>query len=326
MTILAARPGPARPGILRRNPARPRTEEQFLSFGDRHGAGACWSALIVCKRLHFSMAFCLALTLFPAAQQAAAAPGTVTLAPHRAVYDMVLNPSAGARDGSIGKGKMVYEIRGAACKGYSISMRWVTERGNAHGNGGVEDLRYVSWEAGNGDNFTFSSTRYLDRRLVEEMESSATKGKNGGDGEIRLNMPKKVSAPLPAGTLFPTEHVRHVIADALAGKTVRNDRVYDVSDDGTSIYNTFALTTPLPEAARKEGLAKAPSLAALKAWSANISYFLTEEGSSGEEVPVFEQTFALFANGVSTHMRLGTPNVVIDATLSQIEFLPKVKC
>ncbi|VAW16637.1 hypothetical protein MNBD_ALPHA09-1140 [hydrothermal vent metagenome] len=279
-----------------------------------------------CKRLHYCVAISLALVLPPVAQIAAAAPGTVTLAPHRAVYDMVLNPVSGSGQSAAGKGRMVYEIRGAACKGYSISMRWVTERGGTGDGGGLEDLQYVSWEAGNGDNFTFSSTRYVDRRIVEEMEASATKGKDGGPGKIELNTPKKAVAVLPAGTIFPTEHVRMVIADALAGKTVRNDRVYDVSDDGTSIYNTFALITPLPVATRAEGLAKVPSLSEVQGWSANISYFLKGEESSGEEVPDFEQTFALFANGVSTHMRLGTPNVIIEATLNQIEFLPKVAC
>jgi len=275
-----------------------------------------------CKRLQYALALIVAM----APQAVIAAPGTVELIPHRAVYDMVLQPAAGVSRANTGKGRMVYEIRGAACAGYSVSMRWVTQSNTPTGEGILDDLQYTSWEAGNGDNFTFSSTRFVNRHLAEEMESSATKDKDGGVGEIRVSKPEKIAVPLPAGTIFPTEHIRLVIADALAGITVRNDRVYDVSDDGKSIYDTFTLITPLAEPERAKGVAKVPALETTQAWSANVSYFLKGEEGSGEGLPEFEQNFSLFANGVSTAMRLGTPNVIIDAKLTEIEFLPKAGC
>jgi len=280
------------------------------------------ASMTPCKRLQ--IAFALVVALAP--QAVIAAPGGVALVPHRAVYDMVLQPTAGVPHANIGKGRMVYEIRGAACAGYTVSMRWVTQSSTPSGEDILDDLQYMSWEAGDGDNFTFSSTRFVNRHLAEEMESSATKGKDGGAGEIRVSKPKKYTVPLPAGTIFPTEHIRLVIADALAGKSLRNDRLYDVSDDGKSIYDTFTLITPLGESDRANGVAKVPSLEASQGWSANVSYFLKDKKGGGEVLPQFEQNFSLFANGVSTAMRLGTPTVIIDAKLTEIEFFPPAAC
>ncbi len=275
-----------------------------------------------CKRLQFAIALMTAL----APQAVIAAPGTVELVPHRAVYDMVLQPASGVPQANGGTGRMVYEIRGARCSGYNVSMRWVTRSSTPSGESILDDLQYMSWEAGDGDNFTFSSTRFVNRHLAEEMESSATKGKDGAAGEISVSKPEKITVPLPAGTIFPTEHIRLVIADALAGKTVRNDTVYDVSDDGKSIYDTFTLITPLAEAERASGVAKVPSLETTQAWSANVSYFLKGKEGGGEGLPEFEQNFSLFANGVATTMRLATPHVIIDAKLTEIEFFPKAEC
>lgn len=256
---------------------------------------------------------------------AIAAPSAVVLAPHRAVYDMVLSPRQGAGEAQIRTGRMVYEVRGGSCKGYNVSMRWVTQTRGTNGATGVDDLRYVSWEASDGENFTYSSTRYTNNSLVEETEASATKQQDR-DGEIILSKPKKMKVVLPKGTLFPTEHVKMLIIDALDGKFLRTDQVYDVSDDGTSIYNTFALTAPLSNKKRDLGVSFDPRLKELDAWSTNISYFLKEEGEEGEGTPVYEQTFALFANGISTHMRLSTPGIVINAALNELKILPEDNC
>jgi hypothetical protein len=274
-----------------------------------------------CKRFQPSA---MAGLMLLAAVTTAAAGAPVMLAPHRAVYEMTLSVVSDGSTTANGKGRMVYEFRGAECLGYSISMRWVAEWGDDSGEAAVEDLRYASFEDGAGVSFTFTSTRYRDQELIEEMQASAETGRDGGDGEILLKKPEPATAALPAGTIFPTAHMKKVIARALAGQTTATDRVYDVSEDGKAVYNTFTLVAPLGEKERRRGVGAAPELKALPAWNTTVGYFLG--GTGGESLPEYEQTFSLFANGVATRMRLSTASILIDAELGQIEFLKPSKC
>lgn len=254
----------------------------------------------------------------------ASAGEEVDLVPHRAVYEMTLSTTGDGNADASGKGRMVYEFRGAECLGYSVSMRWVAEWADGEGGVSVEDLRYASFEDGEGDSFTFTSTRYRDRDLIEEMQASAKLGKGDMPGTVERTKPESASAELPPGTIFPTTHMRAVIGRALAGKTAATDQIYDVSESGTSVYNTFTIVSPLSEKEQARSIESAPRLKGLPAWSATVSYFLGDQ--EGEAIPEYEQTFSLFANGIATRMRLGTANVMIDAELSQLEFLKPSSC
>lgn len=64
----------------------------------------------------------------PAAASAQPHNEQVVLAPHRAVYEISLDQSRNAGSVTDMSGRMVYELTGSACEGWSQSMRFVSDR------------------------------------------------------------------------------------------------------------------------------------------------------------------------------------------------------
>ncbi len=91
----------------------------------------------------------------------------VALAPHRAVYEIELAESRGASSVANMSGRMVYELSGSACAGYTQSMRFVTRISSQDGSPSISDLRSTSWEDVLAKAFRFSSTQYKDAKLED---------------------------------------------------------------------------------------------------------------------------------------------------------------
>ncbi|MFX7739643.1 DUF1849 family protein, partial [Acinetobacter baumannii] len=77
---------------------------------------------------------------------AADAASPIKFAPHRAVYDVSLARSAPGSGTSDMNGRLVYELRGSACEGYTQDMRFVTTSSSSDGSEQVNDIRSTSFE------------------------------------------------------------------------------------------------------------------------------------------------------------------------------------
>ena len=78
---------------------------------------------------------------------ASAAGDEVRMAPHRAVYDLEL-ASSEARAGLSGaSGRMVLEVTGSECEGWSVEFRIVNDFALSTGETRLVDSRSSSWEA-----------------------------------------------------------------------------------------------------------------------------------------------------------------------------------
>ena len=75
----------------------------------------------------------LALAIAWPALPAAALGEDIVLAPHRAVYEMSLANTRGGSGVTAVSGRMVYELTGSACEGYTQNMRFVTQMVNQGG-------------------------------------------------------------------------------------------------------------------------------------------------------------------------------------------------
>ena len=89
------------------------------------------------------------------------------LAPHRAVYEMTLATARGGTGVTAVTGRMVYELTGSACEGYTQNMRFVTQMANQGGTTMITDLRSSSWEEGSGKRFRFNSSQFRDEKPTE---------------------------------------------------------------------------------------------------------------------------------------------------------------
>jgi hypothetical protein len=128
--------------------------------------------------------------------------------------------------------------------------------------------------------------------------------------------------------VFPTEHMRRIIAAAREEKSILELPVYDGSEKGEKIYNTLTVIghviapnerVPTDAAAGKE------ALAGLKRWPVTVSYF-DQASKSGEQAPVYAIKFELYENGISRALVLDYNDFAISGELTSLEVRDTKPC
>jgi hypothetical protein len=257
---------------------------------------------------------------------AVAQSGAVPLASHRAIYDLKLAETRGKRPIRAVRGRILYDFSGSACEGYALQFRQVSELDNGEGGTAVSDLRATTWEEGTGKRLRFNSENYLNSRLRDAVDGQAERVRDQID--VKLTKPADKSVKLDVNPVFPTEHVRHVIAAARTGKTILEMVVYDGSESGEKLYDTLAVIGPpiVPGAkALDDATAGQAKLAHLTRWPVTISYFDRSQ-HSGEQTPVYAITFELYENGISRALKLDYGDFVLSGELTQIELRDVKAC
>jgi len=273
------------------------------------------------------------MAVVAAGQPAAAAPPAdrVLLSPHRAVYDLKLAKARGSRGIEGVRGRILYDFSGSACEGYQLQFRQVSELDSGEGKAALSDLRSTTWEDGDGKKFRFNSENLFNQRRTDIVDGHADR--NETDVAVSLSKPKERNFTVPNTAVFPTEHMRRIIAAAREGKSVLEFPVYDGSESGEKLYNTLTIIGHLIEPGDKapnDASAKVPSLAKLARWPVTISYFDKTEKKkseqSGEETPVYSITFELFENGISRSLILDYTDFTISGEMTSLEMKNSKPC
>src|SRR5262245_52503865 len=278
-------------------------------------------------RLHpgILVAAMVALSGAHGAAHAGSEADAITLAPHRAVYDLKLAKSHGKRSIEAVRGRILYDFSGSACEGYALQFRQVSELDTGEGKVAVSDLRAATWEDGKAAGLRFNSQNFLDSQLSESVDGRAER--HSDDVAVTLAKPQEKSFKIDSDVVFPTEHVRRAITAARAGKSILEFQVYDGSDNGEKIYNSLTVIGQAipPEKQPNDVAAKASSLAGLTRWPVTISYF-DKVSSTGEQTPVYAITFELYENGVSRNLLLDYGDFSVSGELTQIDFKDAKPC
>src|ERR1700758_1776108 len=197
---------------------------------------------------------------------------SIPLAPHRAIYDLKLGQLRGKRALEAVRGRIVYDFAGNMCDGYDLRFRQVTELDSGEGKFALSDLRSTSWEEGAAHSLRFDSQNYLDRKLVDSVDGHADKGPEG----VTVKLLKPKPATMGIGTaVFPSEHMRRIIAAARDGKTLLELTVYDGSETGEKVYQSLTVIGKKiapDEHAPTDAAAGQAAVAGLDRWPVTISY------------------------------------------------------
>jgi hypothetical protein len=259
---------------------------------------------------------------------AAAQAGTIALASHRAVYELKLSSTRGKRPMEAVRGRILYDFSGNACEGYALQFRQVSELNSGEGKVAVSDLRATSWEEGEAKRLRFHSQNYFDQRLRDSVDGEAERGNDGV--AVRLTKPADKTVDLKADLVFPTEHIRRIIAAAKQGSTLYQVAVYDGSDTGEKVYDTLAVIgKPIAPSEQKpaDAIAGQAAFETLTRWPVTISYFdraAAEKG--GEQTPIYAITFELYENGVSRALLLDYGDFVLSGEMTSIEMKSAQPC
>ncbi|GGG26185.1 cell envelope integrity EipB family protein [Chelatococcus composti] len=257
---------------------------------------------------------------------AAAGSSTMPLAPHRVVYDLSLLSSSSSRGVEAARGRVAFSFTGNSCEGYALTYRQVTVLEGGDIGQRTSDLRTTTFEDGKGASFTFKTESTFSGAPSKLVDGQAERG-TGDSLVVRTRAPRRDHFSLDGDVLFPTEHLKRIIAAAKAGERLVEARVFDGSDDGRQIYDTLAIigrqrgadsVDGLEEAARQEALRNVPR------WPVKISYF-TREGE-GERTPRYQLSFELYENGISRDLVLDYGDFSLKGEMKKLEMLETHPC
>ena len=281
--------------------------------------------------LGYSLRAGLCATLLCAAlagQAAGAASESVALTPHRAVYELTLSTSRGGASVTSVAGRMVYDLVGSPCEGYTQNMRFVTRMLHQSGSASVSDLRSSTWEDAVGKRFRFDSTQLRDDKTTESTAGDASRLGAPEGTKVDLTKPAKRTLSLPAGVYFPVQHTIALIQAARAGKASFRADLYDGSEKGEKVYDTVSAVGQAQAAGSNRKLpqvAGTERLNAIQAWPVSIAYF--EPRSEGRDaLPVYEISFLMFDNGVSRRLHIDYGDFALQGDLTEITFHEPSKC
>ena len=245
----------------------------------------------------------------------------VLLAAHRAVYDLGLLKSNGPKAPTQAHGRIVLEFTGSDCEGYVQNFRQITDLQPPEGDSKLSEMTSATFEGPKGETFRFKSQTRIGSSIVENVDGRARKRQGGV--EISFEKSKKQPVSIAAPTLFPTEHLRGILAAARAGDTLLEARVFDGAGDGDKAFHTLTIIGSPVKTMAPEKAAQEQSLRDMTRWPVSSSYFETDK-PDGE--PLYVLSFDLYENGVSRALRLNYGDFVIGGEMVALNFLKTTPC
>ncbi len=263
----------------------------------------------------------------------ASKPVVDLLVPHRAVYEITLANKKAAVSVSDVRGRMVFEVTGSPCNGYTQNMRMITRITDERGKQTLSDIRSSTWENTNTGRFSFSSSQYFDQNLQEMVSGSAKRNLKKNNIQVQIKEPGAAAIDLPGDVLFPTQHNLAILKAARARKNRLAVRIYDGSEQGRGFYQTYSFigkrrppsrqslgkTSPLGKKLSRLGLSSLPS------WPVAIGYF-KGRGAKEDAFPSYELSFRLYPNGVSRDLLINYGEFSVKGVLGRIKYLRKGPC
>lgn len=250
----------------------------------------------------------------------------IELVPHRAVYDLKLERSRNNRSAEAVSGRILYDFSGNSCDGYALQFRQVSEMNNGEGKAQVSDLRTITWEDGTATSYRFKSQNMLDQKQVETVDGQADRKTDGV--AVNLTKPGQKKFDAEASIVFPTEHMRRIIAAARKGQTILELPVFDGSETGEKVFSTLTVIgTPIPADQRipTDAAAGQAALKGMIRWPVTISYF-DKSSSGGEQTPIYAIGFELYENGISRGLSLDYGDFVVSGEMSQLDLHEAKPC
>jgi hypothetical protein len=271
----------------------------------------------------------LAFTFLTLVLPAHSAPIANThLAAHRAVYALSLGRSEARSGLNDVQGKLVMEVTGSDCDGWTSNMRVVNRLDGRTGKSSVLDTRSTSWESPQGDTMEFASQRFNNGNQELDLRGQADTSAEGGS--LHLELPAESEAELPPGTIFPVQHTRRILDAALQGEPRDRSIVYDGNEDQKILTAvTFIGKRNAPDTVKVETqAAQAQELAKLPSWPVSIGYFenTVEPDQAGEQMPEHQVNFLMFENAVATNLTLDYGDFTLKGDLVSLDYLPQETC
>lgn len=253
---------------------------------------------------------------------AQAANSATALAAHRAIYELSLLKSSGAKAPAAARGRISFDFTGSSCDGYTQNFRQITELQPSEGANRLSDMRSSTFEAGDAKDYTFTIQTKVDDATSEDIAGKARKTSDA-ELSVELSKPKHARVALSGAVFFPTEHLQHILAAAQAGENILEAKVFDGTGDGEKIFDTLSVIGKATTATPNEKAAQIDALKSMRRWPVSISYF---EPGKRDQQPAYTLSFDLYENGVSRALKLDYGDFVLVGEMTELTILPPADC
>jgi EipB-like len=256
-----------------------------------------------------------AVAMTGSASMAAAAE----IAPHRALYTMMLDNARNDSGVIDARGAMDYEW-GETCDGWTIEQRYRLKMRYAETPDVDIVSSFVTWESKDGLHYRFNQKQMRNGELDQETRGEATLDGPGKGGVAEFTKPQLQTLKLEPGVLFPSAHTIVLIDAARRGENFVTRQVFDGATDENAVQVSAAIglkVTPDPVAATRSALLERPG------WRVRLAFFPVDANA---EKPDYELGMRLLDNGVSEDMLIDYGEYSIHAKLDDIEPLAKPNC
>jgi EipB-like len=258
------------------------------------------------------------LAALAASETATAAP--VPLLSHRAAYRLSLadttsdsGPNGGTTLESV-RGALVLEWQ-ADCSGWLSQQRLGFVATTSEGPGFSYDVRFSSWEAPDDTKLRFQVRSFDDGKPTESVSGVASLKTPGGDGSADYAEPAPKHVDLPAGTLFPTQHMLSLINAARAGERMVTNYVFDGSG-ADALNKVTAVIGHAHTVKAEDGVEE-------QRWPVSLAYYGVDKA---DELPQFSLAFDLSERGVLNDITLNYGDFALKGQLEKLEPLGEPHC
>ena len=245
------------------------------------------------------------------------------LAPHRAVYDLVLDRVQGSAGIDSAQGRIVFELESGPCAGVVQTFRQLVVLAGGETGTRVVDSQSMTTEEPDGKTMRFSVLNRVGNAPAVQTSGVATRKEAGLD--VSISSPIKSVLTFPASTLYPGEHYRALIDAAKAGQTVLSKQVYDGADEGQSAPETFAVIGKARAlSADDRAILEKANMPVSDIWPVEISYF--EPGKNPVDEPTYRVSMGILENGVSMSLKLDYLSFSLKGRLVALEAKAETPC
>jgi len=248
-----------------------------------------------------------------------AAAHAENLLSYRAVYDVRLVDAKPGANVAAASGQIAYGVK-KTCDGWLVNQSGTMYLQTSEGDVIPQTLNFSSWEADDASQYRF--TVMGDQGDDDVILGGAKMTKTRDSGEAQFVRPEAVTFSLPAGTMFPIEHTKHILAQAARGISQFENSVFEGTDiEGAKLLVTFvsAIST------RSQALSDQFKSQALKrpGWNFRLAYF---EPTSQTGEPMYEIEADYLDNGIPVRWMLDYGDFTVEMAMSKMEVLPKPDC
>lgn len=255
-----------------------------------------------------------------------AAANALELLPHRATYSITLNDTHDDEDYDDEdiadvKGQMTIQLAKAG-EGWAIEQKCTVHIYHKDGTAEQVITTLATYETMDGLKYSFNE-RILKGDQEETISGDAILASKGGAGIVTYQEPDESTIQLPVGTIFPTQHLIHMLQAAMRGQKIVSNIVFDGSSEthepvqvNTVLGASQDAKLTLTNQDEKLALKNKNLWQAKKMWPMRMAIYAMD--SDGPEAD-YEIEQNVLDRGVIRDMTLDYGTFKVKAVLNQVE-------